>query len=139
MRISDWSSDVCSSDLLLASYLVDRLCDHGYRDVVLLRERHLCVCRREEGCGQSVGRGCDDARMDAVEPAAVPPVQRTAAYCLTWPRPLPLLSAGGVAPPRRTLGAGGSLGAEPNPRCKDASGGLARSVRANHSARDVPR
>src|SRR3546814_16991512 len=25
------------------------LCDHGYRDVVLLRERHLCVCRREEG------------------------------------------------------------------------------------------
>src|SRR3546814_16548468 len=78
--------------------------------------RSLCVCRREEGCGQSVGRGCDDARMDAVEPAAVPPVQRTAAYCLTWPRPLPMLSAGGVAPPRQTLGAGGSLGPEPKPR-----------------------
>src|SRR3546814_9405098 len=116
MRISDWSSDVCSSDLPISSYLVDRLCDHGYRDVVLLRERHLRVCRREEGCGQSVGRGCDDARMDAVEPAAVPPVQRTAAYCLTWPRPLPMLSAGGVAPPRQTLGAGGSLGAEPKRR-----------------------
>ena len=34
-------------------------------------------CRR-----QSVGRRRDDARMDAVEPAAVPPVQRTAAYRL---------------------------------------------------------
>src|SRR3546814_6948243 len=99
MRISDWSSDVCSSDLpaghaaslsrlcgslyLLAPYLVDRLCDHGRGHVLLLPEPRLCVRRGEEGGGQSVGRRCDDARMDAVEPAAVPPVQRTAAYRLT--------------------------------------------------------
>src|SRR3546814_3021507 len=141
MRISDWSSDVCSSDLLLvpedvgpdvqrgpgpaplldllhrrqypvlppafpgpaghaaslsrlcgslyllAPYLVDRLCDHGRGHVLLLPEPRLCVRRGEEGGGQSVGRRCDDARMDAVEPAAVPPVQRTTAYRLTRFRP----------------------------------------------------
>src|SRR3546814_20378791 len=84
MRISDWSSDVCSSDLafpgpaghaaslsrlcgslyLLAPYLVDRLCDHGRGHVLLLPEPRLCVRRGEEGGGQSVGRRCDDARME---------------------------------------------------------------------------
>ena len=33
----------------------------------------------QEGAGQSVGRGRDDARMDAAEPAAVPPIFDAAA------------------------------------------------------------
>ena len=36
------------------------------------------LCRRQEGAGQLLGRGRDDARMDAVEPAAVPPVRDAA-------------------------------------------------------------
>src|SRR5690606_40589698 len=67
---------------LLAPYLVARLCDHGRRDALLLREPCLLAVRGQEGRRQSLGRGCDDARVDAVEPAAVPPVQRTAAYRL---------------------------------------------------------
>src|SRR3546814_10375643 len=76
-------SRLCGSLYLLAPYLVDRLCDHGSGHVLLLPEPRLCVRRGEEGGGQSDGRRCVDARMDAVEPAAVPPVQRTTAYHLT--------------------------------------------------------
>ena len=57
----------------------DRLHDHGRRRGDLLRQ-HLLVARgRQEGAGQSVGRGRDDARMDAAEPAAVPPISDAAA------------------------------------------------------------
>ena len=38
---------------------------------------------RQEGAGQSVGRRRDDARMDAVEPAALPPVRDAAEGGLT--------------------------------------------------------
>src|SRR3546814_5041768 len=38
MRISDWSSDVCSSDLLA---------------VVRGRHTHACLCAREDGAGYS--------------------------------------------------------------------------------------
>ncbi len=40
----------------------------------LLRQPHLVAGRGQEGAGQSVGRRRDDARMDSVEPAAVPPI-----------------------------------------------------------------
>src|SRR3546814_9666118 len=98
MRISDWSSDVCSSDLLsrlcgslclLAPDLILWLCDHGRGRADLLREHPLLAGRRQARRRQSVGRRRDDARMDTVEPAAVPSVQRTAAYRLIKPRSLP--------------------------------------------------
>ncbi len=57
---------------------VDRLHDHDRRGRDLLRQPVLVARRRQEGAGQSVGRGRDHARMDAVEPAAVPPIFDTA-------------------------------------------------------------
>src|SRR3546814_9932756 len=37
MRISDWSSDVCSSDLVAAALVADRHVHHGARHVALAR------------------------------------------------------------------------------------------------------
>ena len=54
------------------------LCDHGRRHGLLLPQHHLVAVRRQEGAGQSMGRRRDDARMDAVEPAALPPVRDAA-------------------------------------------------------------
>ena len=51
-----------------------RLHDHHRRRRDLLRQHHLVAGRRQEGAGQSLGRRRDDARMDPVQPAAVPPV-----------------------------------------------------------------
>jgi cytochrome c oxidase subunit 1 len=42
----------------------------------------LVAVRRQEGARQSLGRRRDDARMDAVEPAAVPPVRAAAPHRL---------------------------------------------------------
>ena len=44
----------------------------------LLRQPHLVAVRGQEGRRQSLGRRRDDARMDAVQPAAVPPVRDAA-------------------------------------------------------------
>src|SRR3546814_11547168 len=61
MRISDWSSDVCSSDLVIA---VDT---HAVRDRALSRQAHLLV-RADAGhrhldvqLGPARGRGAGDA------------------------------------------------------------------------------
>ena len=55
----------------------------GGRHGLLLHQRVLVAGRRPEGAGQSLGRRRDDARMDAVEPAALPPVRDAAADRLT--------------------------------------------------------
>src|SRR5262249_13439134 len=49
---------------------------------------YLVAAGRKEGAGQSVGRGSDDARMDAVEPAAVPPIFDASADRLAIDRPI---------------------------------------------------
>src|SRR3546814_8444637 len=98
MRISDWSSDVCSSDLLsrlcgslclLAPDLILCLCDHGRGRADLLREHPLLAGRRQARRRQSVVRSRVDARIDTVEPTAVPSFQRTPAYLLINPPSLP--------------------------------------------------
>ena len=47
-------------------------------DAGVLRQHRLRARRRQEGRGQLLGRRCDHARVDAVEPAAVPPVRNAA-------------------------------------------------------------
>ena len=56
-----------------------RLHDHRRRRRGLLRQPLLVARRGQEGAGQSVGRRRDDARVDSVEPAAVPPIFDAAA------------------------------------------------------------
>ena len=56
-----------------------RVHDHGRRRGGVLRQPVLVAGRGQEGAGQPVGRGRDDARMDPVEPAAVPPILDPAA------------------------------------------------------------
>ena len=51
-----------------------RLHGHDRRHGDLLRQPVLVAGRRQEGARQSVGRRRDDARMDPVQPAAVPPI-----------------------------------------------------------------
>ncbi len=55
-----------------------RLHGHGRLDAVLLRQPHLRLRGGQEGSGELLGRRRDDARMDPVEPAAVPPVRDAA-------------------------------------------------------------
>ena len=54
-----------------------RLPDHG-RSMLLFFANLIYACRRRKGDGQLLGRGRDDAGMDAVQPAAVPPVRDAA-------------------------------------------------------------
>src|SRR3546814_11676169 len=77
------------TDTLFPYTTLFRSRDHGRGRADLLREHPLLAGRRQARRRQSVGRRRDDARMDAVEPAAVPPVQRTAAYRLIKLRSLP--------------------------------------------------
>ena len=62
---------------LLEPGLVDRLLHHGGRHADLLRRHVPCAfVRKREGRRQSVGRGRDDARVDAAVAAAVPLTSR---------------------------------------------------------------
>ena len=51
-----------------------RLHDHHRRHGGVLRQFVLVDGGRQEGAGQSVGRRRDDARVDAAQPTAVPPI-----------------------------------------------------------------
>ncbi len=62
---------------------LDRLRDHGALDGGVLRQPVLVAVRGQEGRRQPLGRRRDDARMDAVEPTAIPSVRDAAAYRLT--------------------------------------------------------
>src|SRR3546814_6046562 len=67
MRISDWSSDVCSSDLRRCRKSVSRGCRGGAKPAAFVRckrERNCWVRRlplpfaRAEGLGERFGTGC---------------------------------------------------------------------------------
>src|SRR3546814_5781826 len=51
MRISDWSSDVCSSDLSGARYAVRCGCDQGCGGVGMMDETPETECRQSDGQG----------------------------------------------------------------------------------------
>src|SRR3546814_3368135 len=62
MRISDWSSDVCSSDLSLGDPWADTTTPHGRLMLTVLGglaefERELIVTRTGEGRARAVARG----------------------------------------------------------------------------------
>src|SRR3546814_7903315 len=66
MRISDWSSDVCSSDLCL--------CRHGPGDLAVWRWPRGRADRRYPADQPRPGRlSLPDARMDPTLPASLPP------------------------------------------------------------------
>src|SRR3546814_5113593 len=94
MRISDWSSDVCSSDLRLApvAAAVDQaLAEHGAVEVVaqvvvaladlVTAASGLQVEQARAQCGADVGgagrafldAGVEQAEQDTVERASIPP------------------------------------------------------------------
>src|SRR3546814_12432841 len=77
MRISDWSSDVCSSDLIIAEQQVETA--HVAREVAIARQRRAAVERRRilweidpypwrdrVARAQRVGHGRQDGMMGAI-------------------------------------------------------------------------